>query len=1363
MSCKITHLALIIALMTSGLYGFSQNKYRFNDDNADEGLTLIATRNNVVELEYHLNDLTVDVNTIDGKDSHFLTISGIFLPGTAGAPDLPTIGRYIAIPQGTKAHIELIDSKYQTIEDIEIMPAAELPLDNNDDAPLRKKDDAIYSRDAFYPQRLFRLSEVRTIRGLDMILLQVTPFQYNPITKELRVFHHMRWNITHEGGDDIYGDERLRSPEWDQILSDLVLNSEQLHNVDYHSRRKDLAEGRLTGCEYLIITPDDADFIRWGDSISLFRTRQGVVTRCVTVTECGGNNQTSIRDYIRNAYNSWDVAPTAVLLLGDHNADGTKGIVSHYLNNHPGGTGYNPYISDNAYADINGDGLPDVVIGRITARDDEELSLMIGKNLSYERRPPTNTSFYDKPITAMGFQLERWFQLCSEVVNGFWEHGLGKHPVRINAIYQGTPGAIWSTYEMTPAALNCFGPNGTGYVPSTMSHLTDWSGNSSHINEAINSGAFIIQHRDHGAEERWGEPGYSTASIKKLNNKDLTFVMSNNCLTGKFNYSGSDGCFAEAFHRHQYGALGLIAATEVSYSFVNDVYVWGVYDNLWPEFMPDYGVDHPHNIVRPAFGNVAGKLFLSQSSWADDWLKNITYYLFHHHGDVYMNLYSEMPQDIEVEMLPVVAAGTSQYHITAEEGSIICISNENGIIGTAEGTGNAQVIDITPQDIDSEVWLTITKQNHYRYSRRIAVIPTTGPHLIYHNMSINDSQGNNNQSLDYSEDVAIGLALHNVGFDVINDVSVTLKCTSPYIDIIDPTTTFDAIAVGEITDVADAFRIHISDSIPDQTKIRFIIEMTDGNSQFEDSFEVIANAPKLSVTKMYLTDVNHDTTQQMQEGDSTWVHYIIVNEGHSQSPDIQTSLSIMAPFVDIIDGNTLLQSLAPGDSTTASLLTYIDYGSPQGGLLPCILEIQYGAYHDTNEQLIKLGHTIEDFENEDLNPNILWSNNGPTKWIREDGTAYEGDYCLRSAEIGDSKKSSFIIGFTSEEPGIFSFYYKISSAPGDIFSVSVNNDEVLHCEGENEWQCFEHNIGAGQYLLKFTYKKDSSGDAGDDCARVDFIQLPPKAELLIFAGDDIESCGDSPITPNSYAYHHTTLSWTTSGDGTFDDNNIVSPTYTPGISDREHGSVTLTLTATDDKARTSTDNFNITLIQDFNNFILEQPDGPQQVDVHLQQEYSYHINSVADALSYQWTLTPEHCGQIIANENQIRVIWNNTFVGQATLAVSASNQCGVTSPAELIVNVYNSSAVDDNNDSDYVIYPCPVSDILYVEMPVSNNSTTTITIFSITGEKVMERQIPLQYESSVIALDLTGLPNSTYVLRIQDSHNCINKKFIKSY
>ena len=161
--------------------------------------------------------------------------------------------------------------------------------------------------------------------------------------------------------------------------------------------------------------------------------------------------------------------------------------------------------------------MPDIVFARITAQNATQLESMIKRNLDYERNPPTSPSFYNKPITALGWQTERWFQICSEVVGGFWKNALGKEPVRINEIYQGTPGSIWSSAPNTATVVGVFGPAGLGYIPASPAELGNWNGgNASQINSAINAGSFMLMHRDHGYEFGWGEPSYTNTNINGL-------------------------------------------------------------------------------------------------------------------------------------------------------------------------------------------------------------------------------------------------------------------------------------------------------------------------------------------------------------------------------------------------------------------------------------------------------------------------------------------------------------------------------------------------------------------------------------------------------------------------------------------------------------------------------------------------------------------------------------------------------------------------------------------------------------------------------------------------------------------------------
>jgi len=90
-------------------------------------------------------------------------------------------------------------------------------------------------------------------------------------------------------------------------------------------------------------------------------------------------------------------------------------------------------------------GMADVVLARMTAQNETHLENMITKIIEYETDPPTYESYYD-PITALGWQTERWFQICSEAVGGYFKHVKGKDPVRINEVYDGNPSVDpWST------------------------------------------------------------------------------------------------------------------------------------------------------------------------------------------------------------------------------------------------------------------------------------------------------------------------------------------------------------------------------------------------------------------------------------------------------------------------------------------------------------------------------------------------------------------------------------------------------------------------------------------------------------------------------------------------------------------------------------------------------------------------------------------------------------------------------------------------------------------------------------------------------------------------------------------------------
>lgn len=682
-----------------------------------------SVTNTGIDIVFSIHKMVVDEIEIDGIPMKTYGLPGIFLPNDEGAPNLAGTGRYIAIPQGAFAKARIIDARTEVYQNVDVAPAPNIPL-SNDDSPLRyAKNNNIYNKNAYYPDSPVKLSEPMQIRGVDCVIVGITPFQYNPVTKELIVYKDLRVRVDFVGGNGHFGDDALRNPYWETILQGHLLNYSLLPPIDF------FAPERITdrdGYEYIIIVPDDSVFIAWGDTIKAWRKLQGISTEVFTLSEIGGSSATDIENFLDNAYNTWNPRPVAFLILSDYPNSGDRiyGVTSPLWNSY--------CVSDNMYADVNNDNLPDMFHGRICAQNEEQLRVMVNKFLSYERNPYADTAFYNHPIVAGVWQSERWFQVVCEVIRGFLadtNNGLGKDPIHQYRCTAGMvyPGCPWSTGSGTATVVNYF--SNLGWIPLTNPYQSSWwnNGSAAGIINAINDGAFLLQHRDHGAETGWGEPAFSNSNINSLRNTELVFIFSTDCLTGKYNWINE--CFAEKFHRYHIGdtlsgALGVNAASEVTYSFVNDVYIWGTYDCLWQQFMPDYPAnDTPPSNLCPSVAQCYGKYFLQTSSWPYNTSNKVhTYHLYHHHGDVFNPLYSEMPQTLTVVHNSTLTPGATSFTVTANDSSIIALTVNNEIIGVAHGTGNPVPITITPQTAGSSMIVTVTRQNFYRYETTVPVV-----------------------------------------------------------------------------------------------------------------------------------------------------------------------------------------------------------------------------------------------------------------------------------------------------------------------------------------------------------------------------------------------------------------------------------------------------------------------------------------------------------------------------------------------------------------------------------------------------------------------------------------------------------------
>ena len=1177
MKLKTTTLLVIIMLLSAMVLQAQTRNFDFHNNTAQsEGLVVEHNTRSGLTMRHALKHLQITNITDNGYNGDVVEgCTGITLPADAGTPDLPAFSCFVAVPNGASAYVVTGQRSMTTIQDVDLLPAAPIKFDTDDSPNTYEKDLSIYNKNAFFPEQPVTISEPFSMRGVQTVAVTVTPFQYNPVTKELRVYDDLQFDVHFEGGNGEFGDTRLRSPYWDPILMQNLANYNQLPVIDYEARMQQWVNNRPTGCEYLIVIPNNESFRQYANQLRDYRIQQGILTEVKSLSDMECTNTNQMKSYFHNAYNTWDIPPVAVLLMGDHNTNMSVGIPAETTWH---STNYGNCITDNGYADVTGDDLPEMAFSRLVAANANEAQMMVSKQIEYEyTNPNMDAESYDHPITALGWQTERWFQICSEVVGGYWRNQ-GKHPVRINAIYSGYPGNSWSSAQNTTAVVNYFGPSGQGYIPQSPSELGGWTGGTGgQVVQAVNSGCMLLQHRDHGYYQGWGEPDFSTSHVAQMNNVGkMTFVNTINCQTGTFDYYSE--CLVEAFMRRtsngqNAGAVGCIGPTQTSYSFVNDAYAWGMYDQYDPQFMPTYGpyANYEGN-WRPAFGNVAGKYFLAQSNWPYNTNnKAITYKMFTAHCDAFLTLFSQVPTSMAVNHPAQILPSTTSINVSAPQGAVIALTRDNNILAVATATGSTQSITFQAQPSNTTITIVATKQDKLRYVGSIHVI--SEPSLTIIEVTPHDSNGN--QQLEYGEKSSFDMVIKNVGNLASTQATATLSSrTLQYVTINQNTATIPALNPDQTVNLDEVFDINISEAVPNGTNLEFTLTMVSNNHTWTDNFVFEALAPNLTVSDIMTIDDGAgkgNGNGRLDPGENATITFTYVNNGGAAVNNVTTTLTTDSQqYVTISNPITTTDSVATNETISLTYNVSVAATMPCGEAALLTLRAEAGAYVNECNFSHRVGLEIVSFENG--MGDLEWENDPDHPWTVTTTDPHSGQYCLQSGTIGLNTTSTLSLPFEVENAiDEIRFFRKTDCHTSDYLKFYIDGTEMQQWNGTLNWREMAVPVTQGEHVFTWAYVKDGSGTSGSDHVYIDEILLPVRhVTFACNAGADQEICQVAAQLAGN-AIGEESLLWSTDGDGTFNQNDILNPIYTPGEQDLVNKTAVLTLTATNEAGETLRD------------------------------------------------------------------------------------------------------------------------------------------------------------------------------------------------
>ena len=152
------------------------------------------------------------------------------------------------------------------------------------------------------------------------------------------------------------------------------------------------------GAEYVIIAP--AEFIPSLDPLVAMHQSDGlqvVVEDVQAIYDVYGGGRSlpnAIRDFLKDAYDNWDIPPLYVLLVGDGTHDpknyqetSSATFIPPFLEVVDPWAGET--AADNRYVTLDGssDKLPDMLIGRLPANNISELDTMVSKIVDYAEKP----------------------------------------------------------------------------------------------------------------------------------------------------------------------------------------------------------------------------------------------------------------------------------------------------------------------------------------------------------------------------------------------------------------------------------------------------------------------------------------------------------------------------------------------------------------------------------------------------------------------------------------------------------------------------------------------------------------------------------------------------------------------------------------------------------------------------------------------------------------------------------------------------------------------------------------------------------------------------------------------------------------
>ena len=622
---------------------------------------------NSVEVEYIISDY--DISEINIKNETYHKIDLYDEPDflLKYSPELPHINRSFIIPDISSMNVSILTSEYNEVEGINIIPSKGNPTRNIDISTIPYVKGSIYNIDDNFPGNIYEVHDPYILRDYRGQVLQINPFQYNPVSKNLKVYTRIVLRVDFDGLNHINAFTN-NNRESKKLIKDFhyLYSNRFINYSSYQTRYNPIEEdGEMLIICYDSFCDEMSDFVDW-------KNQKGIKTTLIPKSEAGTTSN-SIKNYVEDFYDSNNLA--YLLLVGDKSQIPTFEVGSGWS-----GSGE----SDVSYAYLSGnDSYPEFFVGRFSANNTGHVATQVQRTIEYERDATTSDTWYKKGLVIASNEGagsghdggESDWQHARNMRNDLLDYNYNN----IDEMYDGSHG----------------GEDNSGNPSDTM------------VRNAINGGLGIIHYTGHGDTDVWVTSNFNNSDVNSLTNtNNLPFICTVGCKSGDFGGT----CLGETFLQstNSGNPTGAIA------TFMSTIYQSWAPPMEAQDEMVDILTESFTNNRKYSFGGISwnGCLEMNDNYGSDGDDETDHWTLF---GDPSVELRTDTPSELSIEHPGSIDPSDQAYEVIINNNNdnVIAALSHNGTYlgsGYADNSSAVIVINSNIENYD-ELTLTVTGYN----------------------------------------------------------------------------------------------------------------------------------------------------------------------------------------------------------------------------------------------------------------------------------------------------------------------------------------------------------------------------------------------------------------------------------------------------------------------------------------------------------------------------------------------------------------------------------------------------------------------------------------------------------------------------